>query len=64
MGPVKGTSTGLRWPIDGLDFAPDGMIGTSNEVTGPLHLTCDAPRMLVILPVRYLPEALHGLGLR
>lgn len=64
MGPVSGTSTGLRWPINGLHFAPDGQIGTSNQVTGPVRLTFDAPRMLVILPVRSLPEALRGCGLR
>ena len=63
MGRVTGRSTGLRWPIDGLDFGPDAMIGTSNEVSGPVHLTMAAPRMLAILPVRYLPEALRGLGL-
>ena len=64
MGRVTGSSTGLRWPIDGLDFAPDGMIGTSNEVTGPVHLGFDAPKMLVIVPIRYLGEALRGCGLR
>lgn len=63
MGPVTGRSRGLRWPIDGIGFAPDGMIGTSNEVSGPVELRMDAPRMLVILPIRYLPEALRGCGL-
>lgn len=64
MGPVAGESEGLRWPIAGLAFAPDGQIGTSNQVTGPVRLRFDRPRMLVILPVRYLPEALRGCGLR
>lgn len=64
MGQVTGTSMGLRWPIQGLNFAPDGQIGTSNEVTGPLQLTFDAPKMLVILPVRYLAAVLRGLRLR
>ena len=64
MGRVMGSSTGLRWPIDGLDFAADGMIGTSNEVTGPVRLAFDAQKMLVILPIRYLAEALRGCGLR
>ena len=64
MGPVRGQSLGLRWPIAGIDFAPDGMIGTSNEVSGPVvDLTFDAPRMLVILPVRSLPAVLRGFGL-
>jgi len=30
MAAVQGRSGGLRWPIDGLPFAPDGRIGTSN----------------------------------
>lgn len=64
MGPVTGESAGLRWPLQGLDFAPDGMIGTSNEVAGPVRLRFGAPKMLVILPLRYLGEALRGCGLR
>ena len=64
LGPVQGDSEGLRWPLSGLDFAPDGVIGTSNEVSGPVHLRMQAPKMLVILPVRYLPAALHGCGLQ
>lgn len=64
MGQVQGESEGLRWPLTGLDFAPDGMIGTSNEVSGPVCLRFDRPRMLVILPVRYLKEALRGCGLQ
>jgi len=65
MGPVAGRSTGLRWPIDGLAFAPDAMIGTSNEVTqAKVTLTFDAPRMLVILPARALRTVLRALSLR
>ena len=33
MGEVTGESQGLRWPLQGLDFAPGGVIGTSNEVS-------------------------------
>lgn len=62
MGAVEGESAGLRWPLQGLNFAPDGMIGTSNEVSGPVRLRFSAAKMLVILPVRYLPAALRGLG--
>lgn len=60
MGPVGGESQGLRWPLQGLNFAPDGMIGTSNEVTGPVHLRFDAAKMLVIVPIRYLAAVLRG----
>lgn len=63
MGAVKGESEGLRWPIGGLHFAPDAMIGTSNEVTGPVQLRLSQRRMLVILPLRYLSAALRGLGI-
>lgn len=56
MGAVSGVSRGLRWEIEGIDFAPDARIGTSNEVVGPLTLRFDAPKMLVILPVGVLGQ--------
>lgn len=63
MAAVTGESSGLRWPLAGLELAPDGMIGTSNEVSAPrVHLRFSAEKMLVILPVRYLQAALRGLG--
>lgn len=49
MGPASGESTGLYWPVNGIGFAPEGRIGTSNEATGPVHLRIDGP-MLVMLP--------------
>lgn len=62
LAPVTGRSTGLRWPIDGLNFAPDGMIGTSNAVSAPqVTLEFDGPGMLVILPIRQLPAILTSL---
>ncbi|MGP6087079.1 thiamine diphosphokinase [Antarctobacter jejuensis] len=62
MGAVTGRSTGLRWPIDGLTFSPAATVGTSNEVTGPVHLSLDEPLMLLILPVACLNELLAGLA--
>jgi len=51
MRPVTGRSQGLRWPIDGLDLAPWGRIGTSNEASeARVRLSFDGPGMLVILP--------------
>ncbi len=50
LGAVEGVSEGLRWPITGLNFAPDGRVGTSNEALGPVHLTVTTPKMLMILP--------------
>ncbi len=61
MGPVEGECEGLRWPLQGLKFAPAGMIGTSNEVTGPVRLTFSAALMLVILPRSAMAAALDGL---
>lgn len=62
MAAVTGESEGLRWPIGGLRFAPDGMIGTSNEVSGRVvDLAFDAPGMLVMLPRGRLDAALRAL---
>ena len=59
--PMRGTSQGLDWPIDGLVLAPDGRLGTSNRVTsGPVTLVFDAPGMLVILPRARLDAALDA----
>ena len=54
MAAATGRSTGLEWPIDGLDFAPDRRTGTSNRTTGPVTLRIDGP-MLLILPRAELP---------
>ncbi len=62
MGPVTGRSEGLYWPIDGLTFAPDGRIGTSNRATGPVALEFDAERMLVLLPRGCLDAAIAALA--
>ena len=61
MGQVEGTSVGLKWPIDGLVMAPDARVGTSNEVSGPIELTMDCARMLVILPISELDEVISAL---
>jgi thiamine pyrophosphokinase len=59
---VSGYSTGLRWPISGLEFEPGGLIGTSNSANGPVGLEFDQPGMLVILPKAFLPCVLDALG--
>ena len=61
LGPVRGTSEGLEWPIAGLDFAPDGRIGTSNRVAGPVKLSFDEEKMLVLLPRDCLGAAIEAL---
>ncbi|MCC1480234.1 thiamine diphosphokinase [Roseibaca sp. Y0-43] len=61
MGPVTGQSRGLHWPIDGIDFAPDGRIGTSNRMAGDrLELTVSAPKMLLMLERRALGATLDA----
>lgn len=62
MAPVTGRSEGLAWPVDGLDFAPDGRIGTSNMASeADVQLDFDGPGMLVMLPRRRLDAAIAAL---
>lgn len=61
MAAVTGHSQGLEWPIEGLDFAPNGRVGTSNRVTGPVRLSFDADAMLVITPRAALAAVLAAL---
>jgi thiamine pyrophosphokinase len=56
MGAVTGRSTGLKWPIEGLQMSPMGRIGTSNIATGLMSLTPDGPGLLGILPRYLLPQ--------
>ncbi|MGY6697262.1 MAG: thiamine diphosphokinase [Roseinatronobacter sp.] len=61
MGRVTGRSEGLFWPINGLDFAPDGVIGTSNKaIGGAVRLETDHPRMLVLLDRSHLDQVLDA----
>lgn len=51
MARVVASANGLRWPVEQLEFAPWGQIGTSNEVTnGPVNVSADNDGLLVILP--------------
>ena len=62
MAQVTGRSEGLEWPIAGITFAPDGMIGTSNRaVARRVLLEFDRRGMLVILPRRRLDAAIRAL---
>jgi len=62
MGPVTGRSAGLRWPIEGLHFAPAGRVGTSNEASASqVDLDFDGPGMLLILPRSELAALVKGL---
>lgn len=62
LAPVRGRSSGLRWPLEGLNFAPDGRVGTSNETSAPeLRLHFSARKMLLMLPREHLPVLLEAL---
>ncbi|WP_104019786.1 thiamine diphosphokinase [Roseovarius nitratireducens] len=61
MGAVEGASDGLEWPIGGINFAPDGRVGTSNRTVGPLNLSVTAPKMLVMLPGNMLETVARAL---
>ena len=61
MGAVEGVSEGLEWDIGGLNFAPDGRVGTSNRATGPVQLNFTSPKMLMILPAATLEPVVQAL---
>lgn len=63
IAPVRGRADGLRWPLDGPNFRPDGRIGTSNEAAGgTLRLRFTAGKMAVILPARHLETTVGSLS--
>lgn len=59
--PTRGTSRGLKWPIEGLTIDPMGRLGTSNQVTGPVALTFDRPGTIVLIPRAHLAAALTAM---
>lgn len=64
LAPVEGMSTGLRWDIDGLHFAPGVRIGTSNmAIGGDVTVSVNAPAMLGILPRAALSTLVEALSL-
>ena len=63
MRQVTGTSIGLRWKLDGLRFSPDGLTGTSNEVSrSQVAVGFDEPGMLMILPAVQFDNVLDRLS--
>ena len=60
-------ATGLlwpkNWPENGLEMAPDGKVGTSNEASGQVvTVQVSAPKLLMILPRDQLPAVIAALG--
>jgi thiamine pyrophosphokinase len=65
--PAQGlASAGLEWPIDGLEFAPGRLIGTSNRATASsVEVGVDAPGVLLMVErccLGALARALAGQG--
>ncbi len=61
MTPVKGSSTGLRWPIDGLTLDPLGRLGTSNQASGRVEIDFDSPGCITLIPRHHLALAIAAL---
>lgn len=61
MAATTMASQGLQWPTEGLQFAPDGQIGTSNRSIGKLILAPQNPSMLLILPRKFAPQTAAAL---
>ncbi len=61
---VSARSKGLKWPLDGLELHPSGMIGTSNLTTGPwLEIRVDQGNLLIMLPrseLQTVVQVLHA----
>ncbi|VDS09636.1 Thiamin pyrophosphokinase, catalytic domain [Paracoccus haematequi] len=62
MGPARGISTGLEWPIEGIEFAPGGRVGTSNRANGVVTLRIEG-KMLLMLPRNTLASVMTALRL-
>lgn len=71
MRAARGKSKGLHWPINGIDMAPDGAIGTLNKTYhGDVVLRFEKldeaqthPGVMIILEYAELRAALKSLGL-
>ncbi len=62
MRETHGSSSGLAWPIDGIDLSPSGQIGTSNLVESqPIELEFPEPAMMVVIPAKFAREALDAI---
>lgn len=62
MAEIAGlSSTNLRWPIDGLNFAPMGQGGTSNEALGPVSMAFDRLGMVGLVALEHLPAVVAAI---
>jgi thiamine pyrophosphokinase len=62
LGSVRVQSSGLKWSTEGLTMNPVDLIGTSNEAVGKIiHLVPDKPKLLLIMPISSLNDAISQL---
>ncbi len=62
MAAATARSRGLKWPLDGIGFAPSGRTAISNQTSAEqVEITPDGRGMLCILPRRFLKTALGAL---
>jgi len=55
MGHTKMRSTGLKWPLDGIEMSPSKRTGTSNKAdANTVSLTLEEGEAVIILPFKYL----------
>ncbi|MBY6202493.1 thiamine pyrophosphokinase [Maritalea mobilis] len=65
LAELRGSATGLRWPIDDIPFHPARRIGTSNQTVEPtVTLRFESPGMLGILPRAHLDAVIAALTAR
>ena len=64
LGSVRVQSSGLKWSTEGLTMNPVDLIGTSNEAVGKIiHFVPDKPKLLLIMPISSLNDAILQLEL-
>lgn len=62
LGSARGVSSGLEWPIEGIEFSPGGTVGTSNHANGIVTLHLEG-QVLIILPRDCLSTVMMALKL-
>lgn len=58
---VNAVSTGLQWPLEGVQMQPGGQIGTSNRALGSVSIRVDGAGLLGLIPRRHLPALMQVL---
>ncbi len=62
MSPTKMHSTGLKWPLDGIELSPSTRTATSNKASSArVSIGLDQGDAVVILPVKYLDAVKRAL---